>query len=62
MKSWTLTLETDSETGDLVLPLTDEILSEVGWKLGEKLNWKDNKDGTWTLSKADDGTNENATE
>lgn len=51
MKSWTLTLEEDPETGDLVLPFTEEILKELGWQEGDVLEWIDNKDGSWGLVK-----------
>lgn len=51
MKSWTLTVEQDPVTGDLVLPFTDEILAELGWKEGDVLDWVDNKDGSWSLVK-----------
>ena len=50
-KSWTLTIEQDPETGDLVLPFTPEILDELGWKEGDVLDWVDNKDGSWSLVK-----------
>ncbi len=50
-KSWTLTIEQDTETGDLVLPFTDEILAELGWKEGDVLDWVDNRDGSWSLVK-----------
>ena len=49
--SYVVTLEEDPETGDLVMPLPDELLEEVGWKTGDTLNWKDNGDGTFTLEK-----------
>ena len=50
-KSWTLTIEQDPDTGDLVLPFTNEILAELGWKEGDVLDWVDNKDGSWSLVK-----------
>lgn len=50
-KSWTLTVEQDPETGDLVLPFTQEILDELKWKEGDVLDWVDNKDGSWSLVK-----------
>lgn len=54
-KSWVITLEeADDESGDLVLPFTDEILESVGWKTGDVIEWVDNKDGTWTLRKKED--------
>ena len=61
MNSWTITLEEDPETGDLIMPLTDEILESAGWKEGDNLEWIDNKNGSWTLRKLD-ATSTNATE
>jgi len=55
-KSWIVTLEeADDGSGDLVLPFTEEILESAGWKEGDVLEWIDNKDGTWTLRKKEDG-------
>lgn len=54
MKSWTIAVEEDPETKELVLPLCDEIMEELGWKLDDTLDWIDNKDGTWTLKKYED--------
>jgi hypothetical protein len=53
MSKWTITVEEDPENGDLILPFTDEILSEVGWVPGDTIEWIDNKDGSWTLRKKD---------
>ena len=53
--TWVITLEDDPETGDLIMPLTDEMLKSAGWKEGDVLEWIDNKDGTWTLRKKEDG-------
>ncbi len=50
-KSWIVTLETDPETGELVLPFTPDMLAQVGWDFGDVIQWKDNNDGSWTLSK-----------
>ena len=55
-KSWTVTLEEDSETGDLILPFPEDMLVEAGWKEGDVLEWLDNKDGTWSLVKQLDKT------
>lgn len=53
-KSWTVEVVEDPETGDLILPFTDEILEEVGWKTGDTLEWIDNKDGSWSLRKKEE--------
>jgi hypothetical protein len=50
-KTWTINLEEDPETGDLILPLNDEILEGTGWKTGDTIDWIDNKDGSWTMKK-----------
>lgn len=54
MKSWTVTIEEDPETGELLLPFNEEILSDLGWKEGDILDWVDNKDGSWSLVKKKD--------
>ena len=55
-KTHTITLEEDPDTGDLVLPFTDEILQEAGWKEGDTIEWIDNKNGSWSLVKQQDET------
>jgi hypothetical protein len=50
--SWTITLEEDPDTKDLILPLPQELLDLQGWVEGDVLNWIDNKDGTWCIQKA----------
>lgn len=51
-KNWTITLEdADDGSGDLVLPLPEDLMEGAGWKEGDTLEWIDNKDGTWTLRK-----------
>jgi hypothetical protein len=44
-------LEEDPESGDLILPFPEDMLKEVGWKEGDTLDWKDNKDGTFSITK-----------
>jgi len=51
-KNWTITVEEDPETGDAILPFPEDFLEEVGWVEGDTLEWTDNKDGSWTISKA----------
>ena len=50
-KTWSVYLQTDPKTGDLILPLTDEMTAGLGWEIGDTLEWIDNKDGTWTIKK-----------
>jgi hypothetical protein len=53
LKNWTVIVEEDPETGDLILPLPLDLLEEAGWKEGDSLNWIDQKDGSWQLKKVD---------
>jgi hypothetical protein len=52
-KMWTVTLETD-ESGDLILPLSDEMLEGMDIKVGDTVEWIDNKDGSWTIQKKEE--------
>jgi hypothetical protein len=62
MSSWTIKLETDPETGELIMPLTPDILRQVGWDIGDTLIWEDLHDGRWSLKKKDDATTGDATD
>lgn len=46
----TVHLEEDSN-GDLILPLTLDVLNQVGWKPDDTLKWIDNNDGTFSIIK-----------
>jgi bifunctional DNA-binding transcriptional regulator/antitoxin component of YhaV-PrlF toxin-antitoxin module len=50
---WTVHVQEDPETGELILPFADEMIEAVGWKEGDIIEWIDNKDGTWTMRKID---------
>ena len=54
--SYIVKLEEDSETGDLILPLPEKLLEETGWKTGDTLDWKDNGDGTFSMTKKEPTT------
>ena len=52
MTHWTVTVEEDPETGDLLLPLPEDLLKLQGWVPGDTIAWIENKDGTWSIQKA----------
>jgi len=52
-KSWLLDVQEDKSTGDCYIELTDEILKESGFKVGDSLYWINNGDGSYTLTKED---------
>jgi len=49
--SWVATLQEDPETGDLILPLPEEVMASNGFEIGDILKWKDNKDGSFSITK-----------
>lgn len=50
--SKTVTVIQDGE--DLILPLPDDMMEEVGWKIGDTVRWTDNGNGTWTIHKVEE--------
>jgi hypothetical protein len=51
MTNWTVVLEEDPDTGDLIMPIPQEVLDLQGWSEGDVLVWKDNQNGSWSLTK-----------
>jgi hypothetical protein len=48
---WTVIVEEDPETGELILPLPADLLTTQGWVDGDTLEWKEGENGEWFLSK-----------
>ena len=44
-------VEDPDNPGALLLDLGTELCAELGWQVGDILEWTENKDGTWLLSK-----------
>lgn len=54
MTKWTITLEeAEDGSGDLVMPLPQDLLDGAGWKEGDTLEWINNNNGTWSLKKVE---------
>lgn len=51
MKTYTVELQYDNETDDVYLPISDEMMKDAGWNLGDTVEWIDNGNGTWSLVK-----------
>lgn len=51
MKRYTVDLIQDGD--ETILPLTDEILMDAGWNVGDDIEFIDNKDGSWTMRKVE---------
>ena len=50
-QQWTVKV-VENSNGDSVLEFPDELVAQVGWQEGDEVEWDDNGDGTYTLSKA----------
>jgi len=49
---WTIDLEeAEDGSGDIVMPLPQDLLDSAGWKEGDVLDWKDLGNGSWSLTK-----------
>jgi len=49
---WTVVIEeAEDGSGDLILPLPEDMLQLQGWVEGDTLEWLDNGNGTWSLQK-----------
>ena len=46
-------LEEDPITGELILPLPDQLMKEAGWEIGDTIQWKDLGNGSWSMSKVE---------
>ena len=44
-------LEDPETPGEFLLDLGDDLVTQLGWKVGDQVEWIDNQDGTWTLKK-----------
>ena len=44
-------IEDPQDPDQLVLDLGIELCEQLGWRPGDRLEWIDNKDGSWTLHK-----------
>jgi hypothetical protein len=49
-KSWVLDVK-EREDGELYIEFTDEMLEGSNFKIGDELDWIDNNDGSFTLTK-----------
>jgi hypothetical protein len=48
---WTIKLEEDPATGELIMPFPPDLLAQVGWDFGDTLIWEDMQNGSWSLKK-----------
>ena len=44
-------VQDDQDPDQLLLDLGTELCEQLGWQAGDTLQWNDNGDGSWTLTK-----------
>ena len=44
-------LEVKEKDGYQYIELPDSLIKKMGWKIGDTIDWQDNKDGSWSLLK-----------
>lgn len=49
-KTYTVPVKT-TEEGESIIEFPEEMLDSVGWKEGDRIDWKANGDGSYTLTK-----------
>ena len=47
------TAKVEEDENGMFVTFPDDMLAEVGWKEGDRIDWKDNGDGSFTLTKKD---------
>jgi len=61
-KTWTLEVKKMMVTDDYYVEFPEEVLEEAGWKPGDTLKWTDKGDGSWSLTKINENTEDNPDE
>ena len=49
--TYTLKVQQDKKTKNLFIRLPAKLMKEMKWKVGDPLEWLNNKDGSYTLQK-----------
>lgn len=56
-------VEDPDHLGELLLDLGLELCAQLGWQVGDTIEWIDQKDGTWLMTKsASTNTSSNLTQ
>jgi hypothetical protein len=48
---YTATVQEHEDSGELFFELPEQALNQMGWYEGDLLEWLDNGDGSWTITK-----------
>ncbi len=51
LMTYILKVQKDKKTKNLFIKLPSKLMKDMNWKIGDSLQWVDNKDGSYTLEK-----------
>jgi len=52
MQTTVQVVEDPDHPGELLLDLGTELCAQLGWQVGDTIEWIDRKDGTWLMTKS----------
>jgi hypothetical protein len=52
MQTTVQVIEDPDHPGELLLDLGTELCAQLGWQVGDTIEWTDQKDGTWLMTKS----------
>lgn len=58
MTTYIAHVEEDPETKELVLVFPEGLVEQVGWNIGDTIQWVDNNNGSWTLKRKESNDSE----
>ena len=51
---WIIEVQENSKTKELFIEFPPDAINQVGWDIGDTLEWVDNKDGSWNIFQVKD--------
>lgn len=52
VNQWIIVVQENGKDKELFIQLPEDAISQMGWAEGDVLEWLENEDGSWTITKA----------
>ena len=59
-KQWTVAVDYDVSLDYHFIPVPEELVQELGWDVNDILIWVDNEDGSWTIKRKNNETDDDS--